>query len=189
MTDPIDLAQLGAGLTVTALGLVVMIWVLIAIGATIVAPRGRRLTFFLITILCLGPLGLAAASVAQPRTSTPPDQLPPPEPIRDPPVQATQRPRRVATEAPAEPAGVQPPILASWQWAANDPMATVVEKAANDPMATMVEVEVVAANDPLFGKHGILEKYTSAGLALVRFPGSRNFVQFDPDYLARVIDD
>ena len=44
--------------------LIVVGWIAVAI----VAPAGRNGTFFIITLLFLGPLGLAAAAVAQPRT-------------------------------------------------------------------------------------------------------------------------
>ena len=48
--------------------LIVVGWIAVAIAAAIVAPAGRNGPFFIITLLFLGPLGLAAAAVAQPRT-------------------------------------------------------------------------------------------------------------------------
>jgi hypothetical protein len=48
-----------------AIGILV-VWLLIAVAACIVAPD-RRGTFFVMPLLFLGPLGLAAALIAQPR--------------------------------------------------------------------------------------------------------------------------
>ncbi len=46
----------------------VAVWIVIALVAAAVAPDDRRITFFLITLFFLGPIGIAAASIAQPRT-------------------------------------------------------------------------------------------------------------------------
>ena len=42
-------------------------WLIIAGVAAVVAPDDRKGTFFLITFFFLGPLGIAAAAIAQPR--------------------------------------------------------------------------------------------------------------------------
>jgi hypothetical protein len=49
------------------IGTIIAIWVVCAIVAAAVAPRGRRGEFFLSTLFFLGPLGVGFASVAQPR--------------------------------------------------------------------------------------------------------------------------
>lgn len=43
------------------------VWIVITIVAAAVAPPGRRLTFALLTFFMLGPLGVACASIANPR--------------------------------------------------------------------------------------------------------------------------
>jgi len=45
----------------------IVYWLLCAVTAGVVAPRGRETTFVLITLFFLGPIGIAAAAVAQPR--------------------------------------------------------------------------------------------------------------------------
>jgi hypothetical protein len=47
---------------------VLFLWLLVAVVASLVAPDDRRWTFFWITLFFLGPLGIAAAAIAQPRT-------------------------------------------------------------------------------------------------------------------------
>lgn len=45
-----------------------VVWLLLfPLVAAWVAPDGRKLTFFWITLFFLGPLGIAAAAIAQPR--------------------------------------------------------------------------------------------------------------------------
>ena len=51
-------------------------WLIVAGVAALVAPDDRKGTFFLITLFFLGPLGIAAAAIAQPR----PPRLPLPGP-------------------------------------------------------------------------------------------------------------
>ncbi|KUI41812.1 hypothetical protein AU198_11650 [Mycobacterium sp. GA-1199] len=46
-------------------------WIFIGAVAAFVAPEDRRLTFFLITIFFLGPLGIGFAAVAQSRLVAP----------------------------------------------------------------------------------------------------------------------
>jgi DNA-directed RNA polymerase subunit RPC12/RpoP len=48
--------------------LVILLWLVLPVVAAVIAPADRRGTFFLITLLFLGPLGVVAAAVAQPRT-------------------------------------------------------------------------------------------------------------------------
>ena len=48
---------------------VFVLWIVLALVAAWVAPADRRVTFFLLTAFFLGPIGLAAASIAQPRTA------------------------------------------------------------------------------------------------------------------------
>jgi DNA-directed RNA polymerase subunit RPC12/RpoP len=45
----------------------VLLWIALAVVAAIVAPPYRRPTFCLLTLFILGPLGVAAAAIAQPR--------------------------------------------------------------------------------------------------------------------------
>jgi hypothetical protein len=47
------------------------VWIGIAIAASNLAPHDRSTNFFWATLLVLGPLGLAAAFVAQPRDTAP----------------------------------------------------------------------------------------------------------------------
>lgn len=49
----------------------IFFWLFVAFAALQVAPADRPWTFFWMTFLILGPLGLAAALVAQPRQVTP----------------------------------------------------------------------------------------------------------------------
>jgi hypothetical protein len=61
----VDLVTL---LATTPLGLIVFLWLLVAFVAAHVAPDGRKGMFFVIALLFLGPFGIAAAPIAQPRT-------------------------------------------------------------------------------------------------------------------------
>lgn len=45
----------------------IVVWCVLAAVAAFIAPDDRKVTFLLITLLILGPLGVAAAAVAQPR--------------------------------------------------------------------------------------------------------------------------
>ena len=59
--------------------LAVVLWLLVfgALGAVaaLVAPRGRRLVFFLLTFFLFGPLGIALAAIANPREPNPPSGM------------------------------------------------------------------------------------------------------------------
>lgn len=55
------------------------VWVILAVVAWAVAPDDRRWQFVGLTLLVLGPLGVAAAAIAQPRV--PVDPAPPPRPV------------------------------------------------------------------------------------------------------------
>jgi DNA-directed RNA polymerase subunit RPC12/RpoP len=55
-------------------GIVVIVWVACAVVAAFVAPDDRTVTFTVITMFILGPIGVAAAAIAQPR------EVPAPEP-------------------------------------------------------------------------------------------------------------
>ena len=68
-----------AALLATPLAILALLWLVIAIVAAIVAPRGRTSTFFFLTLLLLGPVGVVAASIAQPRD--PEYLVPPPRPV------------------------------------------------------------------------------------------------------------
>ncbi len=46
---------------------VFVLWIVCGVVAAVVAPWDRRMTFFLITLFFLGPIGIAAAAIAQPR--------------------------------------------------------------------------------------------------------------------------
>lgn len=50
-------------------------WVVVALIAAWIAPFDKRMRFFLITLFILGPFGVMAAAIAQPRSSNedPPD--------------------------------------------------------------------------------------------------------------------
>jgi DNA-directed RNA polymerase subunit RPC12/RpoP len=54
----------------------IVFWVLCAVVTWSVAPEDRRWTFVGITFFFLGPLGVAAAAIAQPRTVPPPRPAP-----------------------------------------------------------------------------------------------------------------
>jgi DNA-directed RNA polymerase subunit RPC12/RpoP len=56
-----------AGLGIAWLIIFVVVWLVNAFVAGLVAPKDRATTFFWITLLILGPLGVLAASVAQSR--------------------------------------------------------------------------------------------------------------------------
>lgn len=58
--------QFGDFAIIAALPLVVgvVLWMVLAVVAGLVAPEGRRFTFFICTLLFLGPLGLHAALVS-----------------------------------------------------------------------------------------------------------------------------
>jgi hypothetical protein len=56
-------------------GTLVFIWFICACAASIVAPRGRALSFFVITLLFLGPLGVGFAAIAVPRDTHVPGRL------------------------------------------------------------------------------------------------------------------
>jgi DNA-directed RNA polymerase subunit RPC12/RpoP len=65
-----DTSGFGAALgflAVMPVVIVIIVWVVCAVVAAIVAPDGRQLTFTLITLFILGPIGVAAAAIAQPR--------------------------------------------------------------------------------------------------------------------------
>jgi DNA-directed RNA polymerase subunit RPC12/RpoP len=79
-------------LTLIVVGL--FLWVLNAFVAAAVAPEDRSKTFFWLTLLILGPLGVAAAAVAQTRDSA--YVAPPKRPI------ATGRRRFVCPRCGAE---------------------------------------------------------------------------------------
>lgn len=53
-------------------GVLLIAWLIVAGVAALVAPDDRKGTFFLITLFFLGPLGIAAAAIAQPRPRRPP---------------------------------------------------------------------------------------------------------------------
>ena len=52
----------------------IVFWIVCAVVALIVAPDDRQVTFALLTLFILGPIGVAAAAIAQPR------EMPEPEP-------------------------------------------------------------------------------------------------------------
>jgi hypothetical protein len=54
------------------IGTLIFIWVVCAIVAAGVAPRGRQGEFFLLTLFFLGPLGVGFAAVATPRETSMP---------------------------------------------------------------------------------------------------------------------
>ena len=56
-----------AGILALPILVILFLWLIVALVAAAVAPIGRRLQFFIITLFFLGPLGIAAAAVAQPR--------------------------------------------------------------------------------------------------------------------------
>lgn len=51
----------------------IVFWIVCAVIASSVAPEDRRWTFVGITFFFLGPLGVAAAAIAQPRKAVEPD--------------------------------------------------------------------------------------------------------------------
>src|ERR1035441_7285172 len=55
------------GFIIVEVVLAVVVWVLMGLAAYAVAPDDRPLTFVLLTLFLLGPLGLAAAAIAQVR--------------------------------------------------------------------------------------------------------------------------
>jgi hypothetical protein len=68
--NPNDAGGIGAALAfLTALPFVlgILYWIALIVAAVLVAPPDRRGTFGLLTAFLLGPLGVAAASIAQPR--------------------------------------------------------------------------------------------------------------------------
>jgi DNA-directed RNA polymerase subunit RPC12/RpoP len=56
---------------------VVLVWLITAVIAGIVAPSDRRGTFFVLTLLLFGPVGIALALIAQPRATASPRPLAP----------------------------------------------------------------------------------------------------------------
>jgi DNA-directed RNA polymerase subunit RPC12/RpoP len=71
VNPPLDLgAILGA-----YIGFIIAIWLFSAIIASGVAPTGRQLEFFFITLLFLGPIGVGFAAVAQPRAPSVPGRM------------------------------------------------------------------------------------------------------------------
>jgi DNA-directed RNA polymerase subunit RPC12/RpoP len=54
----------------------IVFWIVCTIVAAVVAPEDRRATFALLTFFLLGPIGVAAAAIAEPR------EVPEPEPER-----------------------------------------------------------------------------------------------------------
>jgi DNA-directed RNA polymerase subunit RPC12/RpoP len=78
-----DFATASAGFSTAYLLAIVLVWIVMAVVAGIVAPEDRSTTFVLLTLL-LGPLGVAAAAIAQPREhaySTHVNVTPPTRPI------------------------------------------------------------------------------------------------------------
>ena len=75
----------GAFLLTVPFVLILIAWLIVAGVAAWVAPEGRRLTFFLITLFFLGPIGIAAAAIAQPRPAAS-------RPVSAAPIQARQQP-------------------------------------------------------------------------------------------------
>jgi len=67
MNNDTDDANLGAFLLGLPLAVIVIGWLIVGIVAAVVAPKDRQGTFLLITLFFLGPLGIAAAAIAQPR--------------------------------------------------------------------------------------------------------------------------
>src|SRR6476619_6704134 len=62
-----DIGAFVAGLGLGWLIIVLVVWLVNAIVAALVAPADRTMTFFCLTLLILGPVGVLAASVAQSR--------------------------------------------------------------------------------------------------------------------------
>jgi hypothetical protein len=62
-----DPAATIASLGVAALVGIVVVWLIFALIAMLVAPPDRRWTFFWLTFLLFGPVGILAAAVASPR--------------------------------------------------------------------------------------------------------------------------
>ena len=64
-----DEIQFGDYTAVAALPLIAgaLLWLVLSLAAAAVAPSGRRVVFFFCTLLVLGPLGLMAALIANPR--------------------------------------------------------------------------------------------------------------------------
>ncbi len=62
-----DVGAVFAGLGVFAVLMIFVIWGLCGMVAWFVAPEDRRWTFFWLTFVLFGPVGILAASVASPR--------------------------------------------------------------------------------------------------------------------------
>lgn len=165
MNSPQGVADIFASLSIIAIGVLVFLWVLIAAVAAVVAPYDRRLTFFLITLFFLGPIGIAAAAVAQPR---PPYTF------------ASKIPSEQAI--PSEPAQVSKPKMPKQPDQASQP-------AAYDWKAALLSgsVEVTKADDEFFGQRGTVAGENPDGSVVVTFiHGSiKSYRNYDPDDLKR----
>jgi len=85
------------------------------------------------------------------------------------------------------PVGWQPGNAVPPRPARSDPAKSPnLGRLAPNPLDTMIEVQVMKVGNTYYGLRGILEKYTTEGDAMVRFPGG--VFPFDPDDLARVVD-
>jgi DNA-directed RNA polymerase subunit RPC12/RpoP len=81
-TDTSGLGDVFGFFAVMPFIIAIVVWIVCAVVAAVVAPDDRQVTFALITLFILGPIGVAAAAIAQPR-GVPPPRPAPKRPVAD----------------------------------------------------------------------------------------------------------
>jgi hypothetical protein len=106
MNDSNDVPAIFAGFGLFFIFVLVVMWLVLGGIAALVAPDDRRLTFFWLTFLLLGPLGVHAAAIASPRDPAFAPSLRPVSPPRSKPALPAQEALKVGNRVKvADPGG------------------------------------------------------------------------------------